>query len=376
LFFVNVLRDGAGMINREIGIARDMTRRGADVTMLSYFRPSIDPGEGVRVEKVWRTGYFGLLYDCLLIQPLALFLIAWKFLKLRPQIVLVDLHQEAWWALCLRPVFGYRIVFTYHGVADSRFYHGQAARELDRIRAVSHRLLKRVDRVVVVSDFLLDEAKTAGVEAARIHNGVERERFHPDIRFSNIQATGPVVMFIGRYTEYKGAMNVVEAFARALSKVPEAELVMHGFLESGGYIDSIKAFIEKEGIADRVRMLGPVGGSEMAYHISMATVFANGSVDETFCMPLLEAEACGVPCVAFAAGGIPEVVADGESGLLAPPGDVEVYAQNLARILGDNSLRERLAEGALRHAALFTYDRIGGQILERIAPMLLENQEG
>jgi glycosyltransferase involved in cell wall biosynthesis len=371
VFFVNILRDGAGMINREIGLAEELARRGADVTLLSYFRPSLTPRESrLKVDRIWRTGYYGFLCDSLLIRPLALLLVAWKFLRLRPQVVLVDLHQEARLALWLRPLFGYRILFTYHGVADSRFYTGRAARSLDGIRALSHRLLRRVDQVVVVSDFLLAEAERAGVTALRIHNGVDRDRFHPSRCFRNIRTTGPVALFIGRYTEYKGALNVVEAFIQAAEAVPEAELIMHGYFESGEYIDTIRAQIEAAGMEDRIRMLGPISGPEMPYAMTLATVFVNGSVDETFCMPLLEAQACGIPCVAFAAGGIPEVVDDGRSGLLAPPEDVPAYAECLKRILSDPALQEELSAGALCQTEKFTYDRLADALTDAVLPLL------
>jgi glycosyltransferase involved in cell wall biosynthesis len=71
----------------------------------------------------------------------------------------------------------------------------------------------------------------------------------------------------------------------------------------------------------------------------------------------IEALAAGRPVVGFPTAGIPEVVVDGETGLLVPPGDVDGLAQALIRVLGDDELRERMSVGARKDAQRFTIAR-------------------
>jgi glycosyltransferase involved in cell wall biosynthesis len=74
-------------------------------------------------------------------------------------------------------------------------------------------------------------------------------------------------------------------------------------------------------------------------------------------MVALEAQACGVPVLASAVGGLPYVVADGETGLLVPPGDHAALADRLIRLLGHRGLRTRLSVNARRHASRFSWER-------------------
>ena len=77
---------------------------------------------------------------------------------------------------------------------------------------------------------------------------------------------------------------------------------------------------------------------------------------------LLEAAACGVPIAATTAGGIPEIVADGSSGLLAPPRDPEALAGAIARLLGEAALARRLAARAAADLPKFGLARMAGQM--------------
>ncbi len=362
LFFLNIVRDGAGMINRELGFAGELRRRGYAVHILSYFKAqdSLIP-EGVSSSELIPSKYRALFYRRLVAFPYVLVKLFLTLRRFRPTHVFVDLPNEAWWALLLKRVFGYEVIFTYHGVADSRFYTGNAARELDQVRAYGHRMLQKVDRVWVVSDFLLEETSRLGIHAQRLYNGVDLQRCSADRQIENLHTANPIVLFVGRYTEYKGALNVVKAFIQAQATVPDAMLVMRGYFERPDYEEEIRTAIKEAGLEQRILMFGPVEGGEMMYWVNMATVFINGSVDETFCMPLLEAQACGIPCVAFAAGGIPEVVLHGETGWLAAPGDVGEMAGYLTRLLSNPSEHAQFAARGNEHAGGFRYEVLTDQ---------------
>jgi glycosyltransferase involved in cell wall biosynthesis len=79
---------------------------------------------------------------------------------------------------------------------------------------------------------------------------------------------------------------------------------------------------------------------------------------ESFCLAALEAMACGVPVVAPHVGGLPEVVRDGSSGLLFPPGDHAAAARMAAALLADPARHAAMRQAAVRHAARFGYARV------------------
>jgi glycosyltransferase involved in cell wall biosynthesis len=87
------------------------------------------------------------------------------------------------------------------------------------------------------------------------------------------------------------------------------------------------------------------------------------SLYEPFGLVALEALACGVPVIASAVGGLKEIVLDGESGLLVPPGDVSALARALRLLLTDDSLRMRLGVGARLRAREFSLQRRSSELL-------------
>lgn len=367
VIFLNILRDGAGMVNRELGFAEELAKAGAEVTILSYFKPDFIPSiKGVTVERVLPLKYYGIFYETVIGAMLAWWPIRRILKRLNPDVILTDLPHEAKWAVRFRKAFNYRVVYTYHGVANSAYYSGPEAVALDRARVAVHHQLKQVDQAIVVSDFLLQETRSMGVDAVRIHNGVDCRLFHPDRKFSNVECSKPVALFIGRYTECKGALYAVQAFHRALEKVPDAELIMHGYMESAEYMQQILSYIEMHDLGKKVHIFGPLDGKEMAYRIHLSHVFLNASMSESFGMPLLEAQACGIPCAAFASEGIPEVVVDGITGYLTPPADPECLGERLGELLADASLRKRMGAAAIKHARTYQYVQLKDELFKTL----------
>jgi glycosyltransferase involved in cell wall biosynthesis len=367
VFFLNILRDGAGMVNRELGFAKELVKRGSSVHILSYFKPQMNPGDaGIAVCGVLPLPYFRFLYETLVAWPLARVLIFRRLKKLAPDIVCVDLPHEAYWALKFRRRLNYRVLFTYHGVDDPRYYSGKQAEYFKGLREKHNALLPRADQVVIVSDYLLEEVHEIGVEPVRIYNGVEHDVYRPDRKITATEVVAPLVLSLNRYTESKGVFSIVKAFRRALEKIPNAELVCYGIQDDPDYINRIKTFIREEGIEDRVYVFGPVDAAEMPYRMAEATLFANAALYESFGMPMAEAQACGTPCVAFAIQGIPEVVLDRQTGLLAPANDLEKYAENIVEILEHPALCKQFSENAVQHAKQFDYT----QLVEQLIPVL------
>jgi len=157
---------------------------------------------------------------------------------------------------------------------------------------------------------------------------------------------GPVVGFLGRLDPPKGIEDLCAAAA-----VVDAHFVVVGapLNAPAGYVEGLRLLAE-ERAPGRIAFVGPV--AEPGTALAAFDVLAMPSRMEPWGRVAAEALAAGVPVVAAASGGLPEVVRDGVDGFLYPPGDVPALADRLSRLLGDPELRRRMAaagrEGAKR----------------------------
>lgn len=154
---------------------------------------------------------------------------------------------------------------------------------------------------------------------------------------------GPFVLFVGRLASNKGLLRLADAFARIARSDPKASLVVVG--ADGGVGPSFDARVRELGIGPQVVRLGFLEDeAELAQAYAEARVAVLPSDYEAFGLVLLEALAQGTPVIASRVGGIPEIVEDGRSGLLVPPGDVPALAEALEKLWSEPGLGRRLGE--------------------------------
>jgi len=199
-----------------------------------------------------------------------------------------------------------------------------------------------------------------------------------DLRLFRSTYTGyaaPRVGFAGQWAREKGTSVLLDAWGLVRRKLPAAELWLAGSAELW---KSAAAIPGAQEISDRaeemacqglLRIAGEYKRSEMPGFWNSMSVAAVPSLREAFGLAAVEAMACGVPVVASAASGLPEIVVDGECGLLVPPNDPQRLAEALVALLTNEPLRKRLAEGARRRAEMFSVDHRAEQLL-----VLLENR--
>jgi glycosyltransferase involved in cell wall biosynthesis len=147
-----------------------------------------------------------------------------------------------------------------------------------------------------------------------------------------------VVLFLGRIEDAKGVPELLQAFAVLRAAVHDAQLVCAG----AGDLEGAQRRAEALGIADAVRFPGWVGEAEKRAWLARASVFVLPSRAEGLPMSLLEAMAAGVPVVASAVGGIPDVVKHGVNGLLVAPGDELDLLRAMRRLLREPQLAAAL----------------------------------
>ena len=208
--------------------------------------------------------------------------------------------------------------------------HGTDVELARRVPWLARLVLRRARAVVAVSHALADEARRLGASEVRVvPNGVELPAEPGE------EADPPYVLFAGRLSPEKGVLELVEA-ANGLP------LVVAG---DGPLRDRVP---QARGVLPRAELDALLAG---------AAVVAVPSRREGFGLVAAEAMAHGKPVVASAVGGLLDLVVDGETGLLVPPGDVAALRAALERLLGDAQLRRRLgAAGRARARERLSWD--------------------
>ncbi|MGH2570035.1 MAG: glycosyltransferase family 4 protein [bacterium] len=217
----------------------------------------------------------------------------------------------------------------------------------------------------VISQSTRDDFVARGLSPDRVrvvYVGIDADRYRADP--STPKAEAPTLLALGRIRRYKRLDLVVDAVAElARSTHPDLTLAVAG---SGNYRDALEEHVRRTGASGFVRFVGRVSEEEKValYRRSWALVMT--SPKEGWGLTCLEAQACGTPVIASDAPGLREAVRDGESGLLVPHGDRVALRDAMDRFLRDRELRLRLAEGASRFAASFSWDEAANGTLALI----------
>jgi glycosyltransferase involved in cell wall biosynthesis len=237
--------------------------------------------------------------------------------------------------------------------------HNLAAKETDFPGRVLHRAVfgRRVAAVAVGEEVRRSYREWYGAEpAAAIRNGIDTAAFHlPRARRQWREANGfgqsdDLVVSVGRLDPQKNPVMLVEAFARGCGGGAQLLLLGQG---------SLRGAVEELGVAARVHLLGV--RPDVAQVLAASDWFAMASDWEGTPMAVMEAMAAGLPVVATAVGGVRELVADGESGVLCEAGDVAGMAAAMRRMEEDKVGRRAMAEAALRRSAEFSVERMVGE---------------
>lgn len=151
----------------------------------------------------------------------------------------------------------------------------------------------------------------------------------------------PVVAFAARLSDQKGVGTLLEASPRIIARFSDARILIGG---SGPEETEARHLAERLGIADHVTWAGWI--TDMPAFLAAVDVFVSPALTEAFGLALLEVGAAGVPVVATRVGGVPEVILDGETGLLVAPADAVALADGVLSLLGDQGLARRLSSAA------------------------------
>ena len=218
------------------------------------------------------------------------------------------------------------------------------------------RVLRRVDRVVCVSQGQAEKVRRAGVSGEKIaviHNAVRPQRFADPKsdyrqRLLELFCVRPqlIVAAAGRLSPEKGFDVLIDAAATVVVEQPEVGFVLFG---DGPLRDQLDARIVRLGLTDRFVLAG--FKSNLDDYFPHFDLFVQSSHTEGLPNVILEAFAAGVPVVATAVGGTPEIVEEGVNGRLVPAADPALLARRIVGLLADDALRQEMGWRARERVA-------------------------
>jgi sugar transferase (PEP-CTERM/EpsH1 system associated) len=226
-------------------------------------------------------------------------------------------------------------------------HHGrEAAAAPARQVRLSRRLARCVSRLVAVSGDLgrqvIEEWGVPPERVSVIPNGVDLASFaHPGPVAAAREKLGlapehRVIITVGGLRPVKDFPTLIRAFARAHAQRPDARLVIVGGERGGGSQAELEALAGSLGVGSAVFFTGV--RKDIAHLLALADVYVNSSVFEGMSNTILEAMAASRPVVATGVGGNPELVRDGVTGYLVPPGEPATLAARLLDVLSDSGL--------------------------------------
>jgi len=236
---------------------------------------------------------------------------------------------------------GYPTVYTIHGVIHREgIYYGNSPADRLNARLCAYLVKKAVLGVshsIAVSSYVLGEYRDiarSGITV--IPNAVEDAFFQ--VRGEEAPDRMLYVGFVGRR---KNILGMVRAFETIKRSRPSAELAVAGSVRDQAYYADILEYIDAHGLGGSVHFLGLLNQDDLLREHAKAALVCIFSWHETFSFTVAQGMAAGKPAISSDCGGPSDLIADGETGFLVPPGDEKAFADRSIVLLADSELRRR-----------------------------------
>jgi L-malate glycosyltransferase len=276
----------------------------------------------------------------------------WKGMK---DIDVAHIFSASYWSFLLAPapaclvarLRGKKVLINYHS--------GEALDHLHKWRT-ARAVLRRVDRIVVPSTYLVKVFNNFGLRAEAVPNFVDVQQF----RYRPRQPLRPWLICTRGFEPYYRVDLVVRSFAKVKKEFLSARLWLVG---KGSQEKELREYVQSEKLTD-VDFTGPVSRREIHRFYDQADIFVNASWLDNMPVSILEAFASGTPVVSTAPEGIRYLVEHERTGLLCEPGDWQGLAENIIRLLRDQALAERLAKNAFDESQRYRWEVVGDKWLQ------------
>ncbi|MBA4394252.1 MAG: hypothetical protein C0407_11945 [Desulfobacca sp.] len=272
----------------------------------------------------------------------ALFIFLWKICTTRVALVHIQgSHYASFYRkmifILLAKMGRKKVLFHCHGSRFDQFYQDGP----DWQKLLIRKILSLCDLVVALSPswkaFFEEFLEASSVRM--LENAIPLRTYQLPKDQEKPFSQGPIILFAGEVGERKGAYDLLAIIPELVLQVPQVTIQLAG----NGDLDKIQAVAKRLKIEDHMQLKGWVSAEKMIGLYYQADLFVLPSYHEGLPVAILEAMACGLPVVSTRVGGIPELICDGENGLLINPGDRKALLGALSSLLGNPVLRQEMA---------------------------------
>lgn len=212
---------------------------------------------------------------------------------------------------------------------------------------------------MVISKSTAEEIIERGIDKSLVHVvecGIEHSLYNTDT--DTAKFSQPTIIYLGRIKKYKSIETAIDAMPQIIKHVPDARLIIVG---TGDHLPALKERVKTMHLDWKVEFKGFVSHEVKVKLLRQSHLSIYSSLKEGWGLTNIEANACGTPVLAARVPGLRDSVDEGKSGLLFEYGNVNEYAEMAIKILSDNEFRSKLEQGALKHAAKFSWDNTADQ---------------
>lgn len=207
--------------------------------------------------------------------------------------------------------------------------------------------------VIVVSESTRNELSNINLEYLIVsHNGIDFKWFnhfkHP------AQSKDPIIFYFGRLKKYKRIDHLILAFAEVVKKIPSSILWIAG---RGDDEERLKKMVEQKNVSSCVKFLGYIDEKKKGNCLERASIYATASEKEGWGISVIEANAAGVPAVAYDVEGLRDSIRNYKTGLLAQNENISDLAGKIEILLNNKQLRCSLSDAATEWASEFSWDK-------------------
>lgn len=345
LIFSNMYLPHLGGVETVVkNLAAELKKRGHRVSIVSSRSSrelkSFEEIDGVEVRRTY-LGLPGKTMKSVMVFFVYFLPSLWKLSKIlrKEQPDIVNLHfvdSTGFYVLMLKRWFHFPLVASIHGNDVQKF-----PQESLFLKGILGRVLREAEFVTSCSRSLLEDAcrlvPEINSKALVTGNGVDQAEFdaEPDSR-----PKVPYIFSLGRLERKKGFDILIKAFAAVLSRFPHLHLFLGG---AGREEGALRKIVQELKLGERVKFLGPLDRCSVVKFFKGCELFVLPSRIEPLGIVNLEAMAAGKAVVATRVDGVPEIINDGENGLLVESENEGELAAAIIRLLGDGSLRSKMA---------------------------------
>ncbi len=261
---------------------------------------------------------------------------------------------------------GKTLLFDFHGVTPPHLWYDSENVDFleDGVRNVP--LLKAGKRVIAHSEFIRSELEGYGIARERIDvipYAVPIHQFFPTaknkrlMKWHGLSERDFVMLYVGRMAGNKRIDVLAHALGIACQRHANFKLILLGDFALPPYfrqVENARRIAESYRVSDRLITIEVVHHGELYKYFNLADVYVTSSLHEGFCIPIIEAMACGKPVIGSRSAAIPETI--GEAGILFEPENAEELAEHLIRLAEDEQLRDEIGMKGLSRSRQFGID--------------------